>query len=130
MVNPLELDIGHLLNVCNKDLWKMTEACKHHQCGINHRNNIGVNAAENKNVMQLLMKVSYTNIIFRFPDSVYEKRVTLLSKLNIGLYGVGTRHHGNDAMKQMKNIFYKLILNKMKTSITTMNPGINSSIFL
>ena len=78
---------------------------------------------DNKNVMQLLMKTAYTNIKFRFSDSVYERRVTLLSKLNIGLYGVGHRHHGRNAMKNMKDIFYELTLNKMRQSMQTVNPG-------
>ena len=70
------------------------------------------------------MKYAYTNIIFRFNDTVYEKRLTLLNQLNICIYGIGNRQHGRITLKQMKDIFYSQVLVKMRQSINQINPGL------
>lgn len=113
-----------LLNVTGTELYKITKACKGHEKSEGHKANHRVLAKENRNVMMILMKYAYTNILFGFSDCKYEKRLHLLSHLNIGIYGIGNRHHSIQTMRIVKEIFYKLTINKIKHSMRTINPGL------
>eukprot|EP01083_Nonionella_stella_P259252 885390_1 len=103
-----------------QQLYSLTAACKAHNNCKTHQNK-QTKVSETKHATEIILKFGYTNIVFGLSDSVFEKRMQLLSQLDIPMGGIGQRHHSRMAIGVMKYIFYDVIQKKVKKAFTEPN---------